>query len=134
MKLTKKLPAAELLVVCSVILATMGQLVIKLGLGHTLAFWSRTPFSLPSPFTMGVLGGLAIYGLGTVLWVVAVSQREISYLYPLASINYILVALSGHVVLKERLMMGRWIGIGVMIAGIVLLTYAAPKEITEPCS
>lgn len=133
-KLGNKLPAAELLVACSVIFATAGQLGIKLGLGRETSLWTRMPLALPIPLTFGLLCGLFVYGLGTLLWILAVSRREISYLYPLASVNYILIALSGHIILNEHLLPGRWVGIGIMIAGIVLLTYSPPKPTEALCS
>ena len=38
-----------------------------------------------------VFTGLLIYLAGTVCWMRAVSQKEISFLYPLSSVNYVLV-------------------------------------------
>jgi drug/metabolite transporter (DMT)-like permease len=127
-KPTSTLPAAELLVACSVVFATTGQLVIKLGLRPGASLWTKTPLPFHIPLTLGLMGGLAIYGLGTLLWILAVSRKEISYLYPLASANYVLAALSGHLILNEPLMPGRWFGIFIMVAGIVLLTYSPPKQ------
>lgn len=119
---------AELLVAGSVLFATIGQVLIKLGLSGSAQPWIAVIGSLHSPFTLGVLCGLLVYGAGTLLWIAAVSQRNISYLYPLASLSYILIALCGHFVLKEPLLLGRWAGILIMTAGIVLLTRAAPKS------
>ena len=86
------------------------------------------PLALPIPLTFGLLCGLFVYGLGTLLWIlVSLAARDLSYLYPLASVNYILIALSGHIILNEHLLPGRWVGIGIMIAGIVLITYSPPK-------
>ena len=118
--------AAEVLVIGSVVLATTGQLAIKLGLGKAAGLFTLAPHPLHAPFTLGVLCGLVIYGLGTLLWMQAVAKRNISYLYPLASLNYILVAVGGHLLLHEPLVPGRWIGIAIMAAGIVLLTRVAP--------
>lgn len=134
MKPTTTWPAAELLVACSVIFATTGQLVIKLGLRPGVSTWTKTPFPLPIPLTLGLLTGLAVYGVGTFLWILAVSRKEISYLYPLASANYVLAALAGHLILSERLMPGRWVGIFIMVVGIVLLTYSPPKQKELVCS
>lgn len=118
---------AEVLVAGSVLLATSGQLAMKLGLGKASGVWTWAPPPLHAPLTLGVLGGLLIYGMGTLLWMTAISRRNISYLYPLASLNYILAALGGHYLLHERLLPGRWIGIAIMGAGIVLLNRVAPR-------
>ncbi len=134
MKLRVTFPTAEILVLGSAILAAAGQLSIKLGLGHHLTLWTRTLYSVPFPLTLGVLSGLAIYGTGTLLWVLAISRREISYLYPLGSLNYIIAALCGHFILNEPLLLERWIGIGIMSTGIVLLTCSAPKTAVSSCT
>ncbi len=123
-------PSAEVLVGGSVIFATAGQVIIKLGLEKSVGLWCWLPHALPAPLTLGVIGGLLIYGIGTVLWIAAISRSNVSYLYPLASLNYVLIALCGHFLLHEPLLTGRWIGIGIMAAGIVLLARVAPRPET----
>jgi drug/metabolite transporter (DMT)-like permease len=111
----------EMLVIGSVLMAAVGQTLIKLGLsGHgTLAM---NVMARPIPITAGVFTGLLVYGLGTVMWFAAVRQRSISYLYPLAGINYVLMGFIGHFLLHESMGPLRWCGILVMTVGIMLLT------------
>lgn len=105
----------------SVAMAAAGQILIKLGLlgkgrfGLPALHW---PLILP----MGVLIGLCVYGLGTVLWFAAVAQKNISYLYPLAATNYVLLGIAGHFLLHEQMGLVRWAGISVMAVGIALLS------------
>jgi drug/metabolite transporter (DMT)-like permease len=112
---------AELLVGASVLAAAAGQILIKLGLlgrgrfGLIAIHW---PFNL----AWGVLIGLSIYGFGTFLWFAAVSQKNISYLYPLAATNYILLGFAGHFLLHETMGVLRWTGIVVMAIGIATLS------------
>jgi len=117
----------ELLVIGSVLLAAAGQTLIKLGLmGHGAL--SRTLLEWPLALTAGVVIGLCVYGLGTVMWFAAVAQRNISYLYPLAGINYVLMGFIGHFLLHEGMGPLRWCGIFVMTTGIVLLSKTNTKE------
>lgn len=110
----------EMLVIGSVLMATVGQTLLKLGLnGHGPI--SRVVMEWPIPITMGVFTGLLIYGLGTVMWFAAVRQRNISYLYPFAAINYVLMGFIGHFLLHEGMGPLRWCGIAVMTVGIMLL-------------
>ena len=111
----------ELLVIGSVALAATGQTLIKLGLTGA-APWTDVAVHWPLPLPNGLLGGLAVYGLGTLLWFAAVAQRSISYLYPLAAINYVLMGLIGHFLLHEPMGALRWAGILTMAAGIALLS------------
>lgn len=109
---------AEWLVLGSVLLASGGQLTIKLGLNrHASASVAFAGFHL----SWLVLLGLLIYGMGTMLWIQAVSQRDISYLYPLSALNYVLIALGGSWFLGENVGAERWAGIAVMSVGVGLL-------------
>ena len=70
-----------------------GHLMIKAGL-NTLAgaryassgIIGRIAHAAMQP---EVVGGLSIYCFGTVCWMIAVSQKDISFLYPLSSVNYV---------------------------------------------
>jgi drug/metabolite transporter (DMT)-like permease len=116
--------AAELAVLGSILFAAAGHLLIKSGLNTLKA--SGLPFGVV-PRVMSyllhpaVMGGLAIYGIGTVLWILAVSKREISYLFPLSALNYVVVALGGKWLFGESIPRVRWLGILVVFAGVWLM-------------
>jgi drug/metabolite transporter (DMT)-like permease len=107
----------EWMVLGSVCFAAAGQLIMKAGLSHGMGL---------SPAAI-VLLGLSMYGLGTLLWIQAVSRAEISYLYPLSAINYPLVALGGKLFFHEAVHRERWIGILVMTIGIAILARTADR-------
>ena len=122
---------AELLVTGSVLFATAGQVVLKLGAGRGASAWTA-PLLPQSHVTVGIVCGLLIYSLGTLLWVAAVSRKNISYLYPLGSLSYIFVMLCSHFVLGESLRLGRCVGVLIMACGIILLMSNIPSSNTEP--
>ena len=68
-----------------------------------------------------VVIGLAVYLFGTVCWMVAVSQKEISFLYPLSSINYVIVTLASAALLSESITARRAGGIALIVVGSALL-------------
>lgn len=72
--------------------------------------------------------GLAIYGMGTVLWIFAVSRKQISYLYPITALNYAIVALGGQLLFREPVSARRWLGIMVVIIGVGLMQWSARPE------
>lgn len=109
---------AEWLVLCSVVLASTGQLMIKLGLNHHASIAGG---SLPLHGMVPTVCGLLVYALGTLLWIEAVRKRDISYLYPLSAINYTLVALGGMFFLGEVVSSARWAGIVVITLGVGLM-------------
>lgn len=107
----------------SVALAAGGHLIIKGGLN---AIPSMAQASLGARLTMYVFDpmvilGLLIYATGTLLWIVAVAKRDISYLYPITAINYVLVTLAGRWLFGESVSTGRWIGVLVVMLGVIVL-------------
>lgn len=118
---------AEWAVFGSILLAVVGHLLIKFGLNAVsktavfhLGLIHRVLVYVLQP---AVFFGLATYALGTLLWVLAVSKREISYLFPLSAMNYVLVAIGGMVLFGEAIPVGRWLGILVVVAGVVLMQW-----------
>jgi len=115
---------AELAVLGSVLFAATGHLLIKSGLialqasGVPSGLILRLLRYLLQP---AVTGGLAIYAIGTVMWVFAVSKRDISYLFPLSALNYVVVALGGTWLFGEDIPDMRWLGILVVFAGVWLM-------------
>lgn len=107
----------------AVVLASAGHLLIKLGLtgianGAASSLLMRIAHFLSQPW---VLAGLAIYALGTALWIYAVSHRHISFLFPLTALTYAIVAVGGKVMFGEVISAGRWLGIGVVVIGVAML-------------
>ena len=83
-----------------------GHLLIKAGLNELAPLPSGTGTAarvLHSVLQLKVLAGLSIYLIGTVCWMRAVSQKEISFLYPLSSVNFVLIAAASMVFLQETI-------------------------------
>lgn len=116
--------AAALLVVC-------GHLLIKSGLNEVAllpaasGLASKLALILHEPL---VWTGLGVYGLGTLFWMAAVAQTELSLLYPLTSLNYILVAFLSYALFQETISMRRGLGIATIALGMVLLTQSRQKR------
>ena len=68
-----------------------------------------------------IIGGLACYVISAALWIVVLSQVPVSMAYPMLSIGYIVAALVAFFVFHEALTVSQWIGIGVIVAGVVLV-------------
>jgi uncharacterized membrane protein len=74
-----------------------------------------------------VFAGLAIYLTGTACWMIAVSQKEISFLYPLSSVNYVLVVIASALLLNEAVSLRRAEGILLIVLGMFLLNRRTRK-------
>ena len=122
---------AEAAVLGSVLFAATGHLLIKSGLNALANANAQAGFA-PRLFGYvqhsAVMCGLAIYAIGTALWVFAVSKREISYLFPLSALNYVVVALGGVWLLGEKIPNTRWLGILIVFAGVWLMQRWGAEE------
>src|SRR5215831_13172423 len=60
-----------------------------------------------------------------VLWMISrmalLSWADLSYVLPVTSIGYVLVALAGRVLLHEQISPKRWAGIALIVAGVPLV-------------
>ncbi len=110
--------------------AAVGHLLIKYGLlrvAHSAAnqtLTSKLVTYLTNPI---VFSGLFIYGVGTLMWVFAVSRKEISFLYPLTALNYGVIALGGKLLFGEIISPARWLGIGIVVLGVILMQKSGSK-------
>ncbi len=116
---------ALLLILAGVLLNAIAQLLLKMavrGMGpialspETLL---RSGWALmQNPY---ILGGLACYAVSLVVWILALSRVEVSLAYPMLSLGYVVTAIGAWVFFSERLEPLQWLGILVIIAGVVLL-------------
>ncbi len=69
-----------------------------------------------------VLSGLLLYAVSAFLWLGALSILDVSYMYPLLSLAYVITAMFAFVLLKENITLFRWVGIALVVAGGFLIT------------
>jgi len=124
---------AELALLGSIVFAASGHLLIKEGLNVAASATLHEPIGLRILAYLGqpsVFLGLCVYGIGTLAWIFAVSKREISYLFPLTALNYVVVALGGRLLFGESIPLKRWAGILVVVCGVILMNQSS-EERTE---
>lgn len=73
----------------------------------------------------GILGGLACYVVSVVAWIVALSRVDVSVAYPMLSVGYVINALLAWWLFGEAVSLQRWLGIAVIIFGVVLVARSA---------
>jgi len=85
------------------------------------------------PSLLGVLtnfpliGGMALYGIGAALMVLALRHGELSVLYPLISLSYVWVAILSVLVFGEVMNPYKISGICVIMAGVGVLGLGSHK-------
>lgn len=112
------------LILFSVTLSACAQVLFKLGVAPVpgpVGNPSLIGAVIGTLLRPGVLGGLALYGIGTVVWLRALAQTELSQAYPFVGLGFVMTAMLGHLVFNEALGPTRLIGIALVIAGVVLV-------------
>lgn len=68
-----------------------------------------------------VLVSMACFGGASVTWIVALAGVPLSVAYPSMSVIYVVIAVLGQTVFGERIPPTRWVGIGFVMIGVVLM-------------
>jgi len=68
-----------------------------------------------------VIIGLAIYVLSALLWIVVLSNADVSYAFPFISLGYVLVTILSGLILKEKISLLRVLGVLIIIAGVIIV-------------
>ncbi len=102
-----------------------GNYFLKLGM----------PADLPSPLAYITVLFRPYVALGVallILWLLSrmtlLSWADLSYVLPVTSIGYVLVALAGRVLLHEHIPLTRWCGIALIVAGVALVSFATAPQ------
>lgn len=114
------------LALASIALSAVAQVLLKLGMtdGDVRgAIASGSPIGIVQAVLLspGVVGGLVLYGLGTVLWLAVLARAELSQAYPFVGLSFVLTAAMGYFLFADALTLGRIAGIALIVAGVVLV-------------
>jgi drug/metabolite transporter (DMT)-like permease len=85
------------------------------------------PSTLALVTNIQLIGGLAIYGLGAILMIVALKHGELSVLYPLISLSYVWVAIVAFLLFHESMHPTKIAGICIIMAGVGVLGRGAHR-------
>jgi len=71
------------------------------------------------------LAGIAIYALELAIWLRILAEVPLSIAFPIASTNFLGVALASAVVLGERVGPRQWAGAALITCGVIVVAQAA---------
>ena len=60
------------------------------------------------------------------------SQRDVSLIWPLTSLGFVITALAARVVLKEEVSALRWAGVALIVLGAALVSYSEKAKSKSP--
>lgn len=78
--------------------------------------------------------GVALFILWMMSRMALLSWADLSYVLPVTSIGYVLVALVGKFLLQERISPQRWAGIALIMAGVALVGGSSPRTHAQESS
>ena len=111
---------AIILALIAAVFCGLGPIYLKKGAEHfNLNFkkqWKNKP----------LLKGIGFYLLATLFFIPALKGGEVSVLYPVASTTYVWIGIFSMKILGEKVNMIKWIGFGVIILGIIIISAGIP--------
>jgi len=113
-----------LIILTGVLLNAFAQLMLKAGAGSVGPIGGLEELRSAAPALAvhpGVLGGLTCYVVSVVVWIVALSRVDVSIVYPMLSVGYVVNALLAMWLFGEAVTLQRWLGIGVILVGVTLV-------------
>ncbi|NJE10311.1 EamA family transporter [Thermococcus sp. MAR1] len=68
-----------------------------------------------------IVMGLILYGISSVLWLIGLSMLDVSLMYPLLSLAYVVTTVLAFIILNEPVRTTRWVGVLLIILGSILV-------------
>ena len=114
------------LALASICMSAVAQVLFKVGMSAppvraALAEGAALGVVRAVALNPGIAGGLALYGLGTVLWLGVLSRAELSQAYPFVGLSFVLTAVFGAVLFHDALSPSRIAGIAAIVLGVYLV-------------
>lgn len=110
-----------IIVVISILFGVIGQVLFKKGMVALGGFQiSHIINILFNPF---IFCGFLFYGSSSIMWLYILSKFELSTVYPLLSVGYILTAVAGYYLFNETINVYKVISILLICVGVILMNW-----------
>ena len=103
------------LVILGVVVGSFGPIFLK----KSSKTFSLNPLKMLKNYNL--ITGILFYAFGTIVFIPALKGGELSVLYPLVSISYIIVAFYSRWLLKEKINFYKITGIFMILAGVSMI-------------
>jgi multidrug transporter EmrE-like cation transporter len=105
------------LVFCCTILGAAAQVLMKTGANHM----AQRPGLLGMATNLPLMGGYCLYGLSTLLLVLALKDGELSLLYPVIALTYVWVTVLSFLIFHDGINPWKLAGIVLIVSGVTVL-------------
>lgn len=110
-----------IIVLCSTLLIAAAQALIKSGTGSLTANATLPETAVGILTTPGLFAGYSLYGVVTVMMVLALRHAELSIIYPVIALSYVWVSILSVVLFHEVMNGFKIAGVIAIIAGVAVL-------------
>jgi len=108
--------------IIATIFASFGQVFWKLGMRDVGAIMRYDLSTIVNMFmNIQVCIGIIFYAIGTIFWLVALSKKDLGYVYPFIAGTYILVLVLSHLILGEDFGTYRIVGASIVLLGLLFI-------------
>ncbi len=121
------------LTVAVVAFSVAGNTVLSHGMRQVGDIASINPWPYLHAFlNPWVVGGVLVLMLWMISELALLSRADLSFVLPVTSAAYVLIAIAGHFVLQEEISATGWAGISVITVGVILVGETPPRTTPEP--
>ncbi|MGC6367177.1 MAG: hypothetical protein ACON35_04175 [Candidatus Marinamargulisbacteria bacterium] len=117
-----------LFIILPILLTVIGEFLLKTSVdGVSMAFsLDSLRFILTSP---GVVFGVGFIVLSALLWIVGMSQFQLSFMYPFLSLNYVIIIVGSEFLLNEDVQWNRYVSIVLIMIGLVIISRSQHSKV-----
>jgi bacterial/archaeal transporter family protein len=116
-----------------------GVVLLKEGIdvicrGKDITVANIVPVVVKGATNVKILFGVALEAIFFACLLYLMSQRDISFVWPLTSLSFVMTTIAAVFYLKEHVPSARWIGVAFIMAGAALITWSEhkPKPAEQP--
>jgi len=113
-------------ILTAVILGAVGQILLKDGVKTVFPEGVSISLAVFNAFlNLKVLLGFMLYGVSSLLWLMVLSKRDLSYAYPMIAAGYVVVVFLSWLVFKEHVPTLRIAGLVLICLGVAIVGVSA---------
>ena len=115
-----------MLILCSVLLSSIAQIVLKTGMSNTSVLQAIQSQSAMQAFTaiatnIYVIGGLALYFASAAVWLLVLARVDVSFAYPFVGLGFVVTMLLAFFINGEVLSTTKIIGTLCIALGVAIM-------------
>lgn len=110
-----------LLIITSIVMGAVGQILLKVGASRLDNVTMTISGLLNIARNYYILIGLVLFGSSFLLWVKVLTKNDLSYVYPMVSLSYVIIILASKFLFNEPFTTNKIIGVAAIISGVFII-------------